>query len=78
MSEYENINQKIVANKASMRKEIVKVLEKLLAIVLAVILVVVGLNFIGFISDEFMVILLSITVCTGAFNAGRAWTYFKL
>ena len=78
MSEYENINQKIVANKGAMRKEIMKALEKLFAIVVAVILVVVGLNFIGFISDEFMVILLSITVCTGSFNAGRAWTYFKL
>lgn len=77
MSDFEKINQKIAAQKAVMRKETIKGLAKLLAIVLVVVLAFVGLEYIGFISDLFMVILIAITVCAGAFNAGRIWTGFK-
>ena len=77
MSEFEKINQKIAVQKAAMRKETIKRLTKLLAIVLVVVLFFVGLEYIGFISELFMVILISITVCTGSFNAGRLWNGFK-
>ena len=77
MSDFERINQKIAVQKAAMRQETIKRLAKLLAIVLVVVLVFVGLEYIGFISDLFMVILIAITVCAGAFNAGRIWNGFK-
>lgn len=77
MSDYEMNNQKIAVKKAAMRKETIKSLVTLLAIVLVVVLAFVGLEYIGFISELFMVILIAITVCTGAFNAGRIWSCYK-
>ena len=77
MSDYEMLNQKVAAQKAVRRKDALRRLAYLLAVVLAVVLVFVGLEYIGFISSLFMVILISITVCVGSFNAGRIWTGFK-
>ena len=71
MSDLEKINQRIDVQKAAMRHETIKRLAKLLAIVLVVVLAFACLEYIGFISDLFMVILIAITVCTGAFRAGR-------
>lgn len=77
MSEYEKINQRVVAQKAAMRNDTMKELAKLFVIVVASVLAFVFLHVIGFISALFMVILISITVCTGAFIAGRISTGFK-
>lgn len=77
MSDYEKLNQRVEAQKATRHKDTLRRLSFILAIVLAVILVFVGLESIGFISEMFMMILISITVCTGAFNAGRIWDGFK-
>ena len=77
MSDYEMLNQRIAAQKVARREEVLKRLVCLLALALAVMVFVVGLNHIGFISDLFMAILLSITVCAGSFNAGIIWTGFK-
>ena len=77
MSDYEMLNQKVAAQKAVRRRDALRRLAYLLAVVLAVVLVFVGLEYIGFISSLFMVILISITVCVGSFNAGRIWTGFK-
>lgn len=77
MSDFEKINQKIEVKKVAMRKETIKGLIKLLAIVSVVVLVFVGLEYIGFISDLFMVILIAITFCAGSFNAGRIWNGYK-
>lgn len=77
MSDYEILNQKVAAQKAVRRRDALRRLAYLLAVVLAVVLVFVGLEYIGFISSLFMVILISITVCVGSFNAGRIWTGFK-
>lgn len=78
MSDFEMLNQRTAVQKAAMRKESIKGVAKLLAIVLVVVLAFVGLEYIGFISELFMVILIAIAVCTGAFNAGRIWNGFKL
>ena len=77
MSDYEMLNQKVAAQKAVRRRDALRRLAYLLAVVLAVVLVFVGLEYIGFISSLFMVILISITVCVGSFNAGRIWTGYK-
>ena len=77
MSEFEMLNQKTEAKKAAMRKETVKAIVRLSFIVLAVVLAFYGLLLIGFISDLFMVILISIAVCTGAFHAGRISIGYK-
>lgn len=77
MSEFEMLNQKTKAWKAAMRKETVKAIVRLFFIVLAVALAFIGLYLIGFISLLFMVILISIAVCTGAFHAGRISIGYK-
>ena len=77
MSEFEKINQKVAAQKAVRRKETFNKLSLLLLIVSAVLLAIWGLEYIGFISDLFFVILVFITVCAGAFNAGRIWSGFE-
>ena len=77
MSEYENLNAKIKTQMAARRKEIIKYTSILLAKVLVVIAIFYGLNAITFISAEFMLILVFITICIGAFNAGRIWSGFK-
>ena len=77
MSDYEMFNRKVAANKAARRKGTLRKLAFMLVVVLVVALAFVGLEYIGFISDLFMVILISITVCAGAFHAGRIWNGFK-
>ena len=77
MSEFEKFNQKNVVNKAAMRKETIKSLAKLFAIVWVVVMAFVVLEWIGFISDLFMLLLIFGTVLVGAFNAGRIWNGFK-
>ena len=77
MSDYEMINQRVAAQKAARRKDALRRLSFLFALVLATVLAFVGLEYIGFISELFMMILVSITVCAGSFNAGRIWTGFK-
>ena len=77
MSDFEILNRKVAAQKAARRKDTLRRLAFMLVIVLVIVLAFVGLEYIGFISDLFMVILISITVCTGAFHAGRIWNGFK-
>ena len=77
MSDYEMLNQRTAAKKAAMRQDAVRRTVFLLAVVLAVLLVFVGLEYIGFISKLFMVILISGASLVGAFHAGRIWTGFK-
>lgn len=77
MSDYENLNQRIAEQKSVRRKDTIKRLIVLLAVVLAEVLAFVGLEYIGFISELFMVILIAGTICVGSFNAGRIWTGFK-
>ena len=77
MSDYEMINQKIAAQKAVRRRDALKRLAYMLCIVLAAVLAFVGLEYIGFISKLFMVILVSGASLVGAFHAGRIWTGFK-
>ena len=77
MSEFEMLNQKAEAKKAAMRKETVKAIVRLFFIVFAVVLAFYGLYLISFISDLFMLILISIAVCTGAFHAGRISIGYK-
>lgn len=76
MSDYEMLNQRIAAKKAIRRKDTLIRLAFLFAIVLVVVLAFVGLNYIGFISDLFMVILALGALLVGAFNAGRIWNGF--
>jgi predicted membrane protein len=77
MSDFEMINQRTAANRSARRKDTLRRLAFMLAIVLVVVLAFVGLEYIGFISDLFMVILIFFTVCAGAFHAGRIWNGFK-
>ncbi len=76
MSDYEMLNQRVVAQKAARRTDMLRRLTFMLAVVLAVVLVFVGLECIGFISELFMAILIAITVCTGSFHAGRIWNSY--
>lgn len=77
MSDYEKLNQRAAAQKAVRRKAALKKLCLLLMIVSAVLLVFWGLEYIGFISDLFFVILVLIAVCVGFFYAGRLWEISK-
>ena len=77
MSDYEMINRRTAENRRVRRKDTLRRLVFLLAIVLVVALAFIGLEYIGFINDLFMVILVFATVFVGAFNAGRIWNGFK-
>lgn len=70
MSDYENINARVKIQRECWRKEAFKRLALLLAKVMLAVLVFVGLQYIGFINLIFMVILISLAVCIGAFKAG--------
>ena len=76
MSDYEKINQRVATMRAEQRKAAVKRLIRLLIIVLIVVLSFLGLEYIGFISELFMVILIAIAVCVGSFRAGCIWCSF--
>lgn len=70
MSDYEKINAGVKLSISARRKAAVK---RIILVVLGVLLAMaffVGLKAIGFISLTFMVILMSIAVCIGAFKAG--------
>lgn len=67
---YEMVNQKIAAQKAVWRKDALRRLAFTLAIVLAVALAFFCLEYVGFISEAFLVILIAITICVGSFKAG--------
>ena len=77
MSEYESLNAKVKTNMASRRQAIIKDTNILLVKVLLAIAIFVGLKAITFISAVFMVILISATICIGAFNAGCIWSGYK-
>lgn len=70
MSDYEKINRKVAEHKIALRKEAFQRLIYLLAMVLTVAAIFVGLYCISFINKPFMVILISLAVCIGAFKAG--------
>lgn len=76
MSDYEKINQRVAAKQAEQRKLAVKMLIRLLMIVVIVVLSFLGLEYIGFISEMFMMILIALAVCVGAFRAGCIWCSF--
>lgn len=73
MSEYEAMMVRKAEQRAIRRRAALKRLALTLAAVLAVILALVGLEWIGFISRVFMVILLAVTMCVGSFKAGNIW-----
>lgn len=77
MSDFEMLNQRTLAQKAVKRKEAIKGWAKLGVIVLAVVMAFVGLEYIGFISELFMLILVFGTALVGAFHAGRISNNFK-
>ena len=77
MSEFENLNQRVEGKKAAMRKEAIKSWLKLGAIVLVVVAAFLGLEYIGFISELFMWLLVIGTGLVGAFHAGRISIGFK-
>jgi hypothetical protein len=70
MSEYEKINARSKEQVVRMRREAFKRIALLMAKVLAALGAIIGLEAIDFISVIFMVILMVITVCIGAFNTG--------
>ena len=73
MSDYEAMMIRNAKQRAIRRKDALRRLALTMAVVLAVILAFVGLEWIGFISRAFMVILVAATVCFGAFKAGYIW-----
>lgn len=70
MSELERINAGAKAQMSVRRKEAIKRVILELAKVLLAIAAFVGLEAIGFISAMFLVILVAITICVGAFKVG--------
>ena len=77
MSEYEKINASVKAQMAARRKAAIKRIILVFVVVITILASFVGLEAIGFISFTFMVILSSITICTGAFKAGYIWRDVK-
>lgn len=70
MSEYEKINVRVKEQISARRRFAIIRIVLVLATVLACMGAFIGLNAIGFISDTFMVILISIAICIGAFKSG--------
>lgn len=77
MSEYEKINAGVKLSMAARRKEAIKRVIFVLVSALVALVALVGLKAIGFISTEFLVILVAITICTGAFKTGYIWRDIK-
>lgn len=77
MSDYEVARRKKEAQKAARKKDALLSLAWLLGILLAVALAIVGLEYIGFISKLFMVILVSGAILVSTFNAGGIWNTYK-
>lgn len=77
MSEFEKLNAGVKVQVAARRKEAVKIIIITLFLVVVALAVFIGLKAIGFISFEFMVILMLIAVCVGAFKTGYIWHDIK-
>ena len=75
MSDYEMLNQRTAAKKMAMRQDALRRTVFLLVVVLVVALFFTCLWAIDFISDAFVVILLSVTFLYGAFKAGQIWNW---
>ncbi len=75
MSDYEMLNRRVAEKKAAMRQDALRRTVFLLAVVLAVLLVFVGLWSISFISDAFVLVLVSCTALWGAFRVGQIWNF---
>ena len=70
MSEYEKINAGVKLSMAARRKNAIVRIVLVLVKILAAMGSFIGLEAIGYISMDFMVILMAITVCYGAFKTG--------
>lgn len=77
MSEYEKINAGVKLSVTARRKEAVKGIILTLFWVVVALAAFIGLKAIGFISFEFMVVLMLIAVCAGAFKTGYIWHDIK-
>lgn len=77
MSDYEMINRKTAARRAAYQRDSLRRTLYLLAVVLAVVLVFTGLWAISFISDAFVLVLISCTALWGAFRIGQIWSINK-
>lgn len=77
MSEFDKINAGAKLQMAARRKAAVKGIILVVLGVLVAMAVFIGLKAIGFISLDFMVILMAIAVCTGAFKIGYIWHEIK-
>ena len=77
MSDYEKINAGVKVQMAARRKTAIKRIIVVLVLVIAALASFIGLKAIGFISFTFMVILVAVTICTGAFKAGYIWRDVK-
>lgn len=77
MSDYEKINANVKVQMSARRKEAIKRIVLVLLCVLLAIAAWIGLEAIGFISTMFLVILVAITVCIGAFKTGYIWRDIK-
>lgn len=69
-AQWHEAQKSAATRKAARRKEAMKRIAKLLGVELAVSLVFIGLNKIGFISAEFLQILVTSTVITGSYFVG--------
>ena len=77
MSSLGALNIRITTQRAERRKRAFQQLAFTLAVVLALLLTFLGLEYIGFISELFQLILISLTICAGAFKAGYIWRDVK-
>lgn len=77
MSDYEKINAGVKLSVSARRKEAIKRVIGVLGLVLVALAALVGLEAIGFISTTFLVILVAITICVGAFKTGYIWRDIK-
>lgn len=77
MSDYEMLNRRVAEKKAAMRQDAMRRTVFLLAVVLAVVLVFTGLWVISFISDAFVLMLISCTALWGSFRIGQIWSINK-
>ena len=77
MSDYEMLNRRVAEKKAAVRQDALRRTVFLLAVVLAVLLVFVGLWAISFISDAFVLVLISCTGLWCAFKVGQIWSFHR-
>ena len=70
MCNYEKINENVKAQITARRHEAIKRIVVVILKVLLALGAIVGLKAIGFINGTFMVILMAVAVCVGAFKTG--------